>query len=126
VVATADLLRACRTAQTFARDGADITYLNVEMAEGGAGMLAVSARSPETGDGVTVLDARVEGNPIRIAFNVRYLMDFLTAVEVPQVAIEMTAPDRQGVFRAVGLEEDWAYVVMPFHIQEDSGRGEEG
>ncbi len=112
VTTTADLLRACRMVQAFARDCNYLVHLSVN-----EGALTVSARSPETGDGVSTIDAQTEGDPIHIAINVLYLTDFLSAISEPQVVIEIAARDLPSVFRPVG-RDDLVYVVMPFHVPD--------
>ncbi|HIQ00909.1 MAG TPA: DNA polymerase III subunit beta [Anaerolineales bacterium] len=116
VVGTADLLKACRTAQIFARDGAHIVQFHVHLGTDlEPGRLVVSATSAETGDDVTQLDASVEGEPIEIAFNVKYLIDVLSVLGTPQVALDTTSSSSPGVLRPVG-EEDFIHVVMPMHL----------
>jgi len=116
VVSTAELLKACRTAQIFAREGANITQLHVHPgSELEPGRLVVSATSAETGDDVTELEATIEGKPIDIAFNVRYLIDVLSVIESPQVALDTISPSRPGVIRPVG-DESFVHVVMPMHL----------
>ena len=52
----------------------------------------VAATSVETGDNVAQMDASVDGEPIEIAFNVKYMSDVLNVIETPQVALETTSP----------------------------------
>ena len=116
VVSTSDLLKACRTAQIFARDGSNIIQLHVHPeTDAEPGRLVVSATSAETGDDVTALDATIEGEAMDIAFNVKYLIDVLSIIEAPQVSLDVASSSRPGVFRPVG-EEGYIYVVMPMHL----------
>ena len=116
VVETTELLKACRTAQIFARDGAHIVQFHIHPGtELEPGRMVVSATSAETGDDVTQLDASVEGEPVEIAFNVRYMIDVLSVISAPQVALDTTSSSSPGVIRPVG-EEDFVYVVMPMHL----------
>lgn len=118
VVGTADLLKACRTAQIFARDGAHIVQFHIYPGSDlEPGRMVVSATSAETGDDVTRLDASVEGEPIEIAFNVRYLIDVLSVLGSPQLALDTTSFSSPGVIRPVGGEE-FIHVVMPMHLGE--------
>ncbi|MCX7839478.1 MAG: hypothetical protein N2559_08505 [Anaerolineae bacterium] len=57
----------------------------------------------------------MEGEPIEIAFNARYLSDVLNAVHASQVVMETTTSSSPGVFRPVG-REDFVHVIMPMHI----------
>jgi len=117
VVDVAEFLRATRTAAIFARDGSGIVRLVV--VPGGElkpGKVTVSARSEEVGDDVGEIDATVEGEEAKIAFNGRYLIDVLSVLREPQVALETTSPSSPGVIRPVGVD-NYLHVVMPMFVQ---------
>lgn len=116
VVDTAAFLKACKTAHIFARDAAYIARLHVKPAsELAPGQVIVSATSAETGDDVSELDASIEGQEIEIAFNVKYLIDVLSVVGTPQVALDTTTSSSPGVIRPVG-DGDFTHVIMPMHL----------
>ncbi len=66
------------------------------------GHMIVSATSAETGDDVTGLDASIEGEEIEIAFNIKYMIDVLSVLGTPQVALDTTTSSSPGVLRPVG------------------------
>lgn len=116
VVDTAALLKACKAALIFAREAAHITRLHIKPGnELSPGHLIVSATSAEIGDDVSELDATIEGEEIEIAFNVRYLIDVLSVINTPQVALNTTTPSSPGVIRPVG-DVDYTHVIMPMHL----------
>jgi DNA polymerase-3 subunit beta len=116
VMDTATFLKACKTALIFARDAAHITRLHVKPgSELAPGHVVVSATSAETGDDVSELDASIEGEEVEIAFNVRYLIDLLSVVGTPQVALDTTTSSSPGVVRPVG-DMDYTHVIMPMHL----------
>ena len=118
VVDVAEFLRATRTASIFARGGSGIVRL--VMASSGSeltpGKLTISARSEEIGDDVGEIDAVVEGEEAKIAFNGRYLIDVLSVLRESQVALETTNPSSPGVIRPVGVS-DYIHVIMPMFVQ---------
>jgi DNA polymerase-3 subunit beta len=116
LVDTNELLKAGRAANIFAREAANTVRIHI--VPGGEltpGHMSVAARSDETGDNLGEIDATVEGEEIEIAFNVRYLLDVLTVVDSPQIALETTSPSSPGVIRLVG-DDDFIHVIMPMHI----------
>jgi len=116
VVSTAELLKACKAANVFARESANIVRLSIEPgSEITPGHLTVNATSAETGDNVGEIDAVVEGAPIQIAFNVKYLIDLLSVAGTAQIAMETTTPSSPGKFAPVG-DDAFLCVVMPMHI----------
>jgi len=117
VVDVAQFLRAAKTASIFASDGGGIVRLVV--APGGEltpGKITISARSEEIGDDVGEIDAIVEGEEAKIAFNGRYLIDVLGVLRETQVALETTNPSSPGVIRPVGVD-NYIHVVMPMFVQ---------
>lgn len=117
VISVADFLMATKTASIFARDGSGIVRLVV--APGGEmtpGKVTVSARSEEVGDDVGEIDAMVEGEESKIAFNGKYLVDVLSVLHEAQVALETTNPSSPGVLRPVGVD-NYIHVVMPMFVQ---------
>ncbi|MBA7697891.1 Beta sliding clamp [subsurface metagenome] len=117
VVDVAEFLRATRTASIFARDGSGIVRLVVT--SGGElvpGKLTISARSEEIGDDVGEIDAMVDGEESKIAFNGKYLADVLGVIREQQVSLETTAPSSPGVIRPVGVD-NYVHVVMPMFVQ---------
>jgi DNA polymerase-3 subunit beta len=118
VVDVADFLRATRTASIFARDGSGIVRLVATPGEGEltAGKITVSARSEELGDDVGEIDATVEGEESKIAFNGKYLTDVLSVLREQKVTLETTNPSSPGVIRPVGVD-NYTHVVMPMFVQ---------
>jgi DNA polymerase-3 subunit beta len=116
-IGVADFLRATKTASIFARDGSGIIRLVVTPgAEMAPGKVVVSARSEEVGDDVGEIDAVVEGDEAKIAFNGKYLTDVLGVLHETQVALETTSPSSPGVIRPVG-SDNYLHVVMPMFVQ---------
>jgi DNA polymerase-3 subunit beta len=116
-IGVADFLRATKTASIFARDGSGIIRLVVTPgAETAPGKVVVSARSEEVGDDVGEIDAVVEGEESKIAFNGKYLTDVLGVLHETQVALETTSPSSPGVIRPVG-SDNYLHVVMPMFVQ---------
>jgi len=117
VVDVAQFLRASRTASIFARDGSGIVRLEITPgAEVKPGKLRISARSEEIGDDVGEIDAIVEGEEAKIAFNGKYLIDVLSVLREAQVTLGTTNPSSPGVIRPVGVD-NYTHVVMPMFVQ---------
>jgi DNA polymerase-3 subunit beta len=116
VINTGEMRTACKTADIIAREAAHTTRLRVFPEDGlTPGHMVVAATSAETGDNETEIDALVEGDPVEIAFNVKYLNDVLSVLETPQVALETTSESSPGVIKPVG-SEDFVHVIMPMHL----------
>jgi DNA polymerase-3 subunit beta len=115
VIKLAEFLRATKSASIFARDGSGIVRLQI-MPRDGKGKIAISARAEEIGDNLGEVDATVEGEEAKIAFNSKYLMDVLGVIAKEEVALETTTSSSPGVIRPVG-DESYIHVVMPMFVQ---------
>ncbi|MEE8419372.1 MAG: DNA polymerase III subunit beta [Dehalococcoidales bacterium] len=117
IIDVPEFLRAARTASIFARDGSGIVRLVVTPgSEPAPGKLTISARSEEIGDDVGEIDAIVEGEESKIAFNGKYLIDVLGVIRESKVALETTNPSSPGVIRPEGVD-NYIHVVMPMFVQ---------
>ena len=113
----AELTKATRTAAIFAREGSAIVRLQIAPGEELAwGKLVLSARAEEVGDNVGEVDAAVEGEEAKIAFNTRYLSDVLGVLREERVILETTSPSSPGVIRPVGAD-NYVHVIMPMFVQ---------
>ncbi len=117
LVSTAALLKACKQAEIFAREGSNVARLNIKSASGAnqPSELQMSATSEETGKNETIVEATVDGSGVLIAFNVRFLREALEVIKTPNVALEMSAANAPGVLRPVG-DEQYLHVIMPMHL----------
>lgn len=117
VVDVAEFLRATRMASIFARDGSGIVRLIMTSGtELTPGKMNISARAEEIGDNVGEIDALIDGEPAKIAFNAKYLSDVLSVLHQNQVALETTTPSSPGVLRPVGVD-NYIHIVMPMFVQ---------
>jgi DNA polymerase-3 subunit beta len=117
IIDISDFSRATKTASIFARDGGGIVRLIITPGEEiSPGRITISARAEELGDNLGEVDAIVDGEKAKIAFNSKYLLDVLGVLDEEQVALETTGSSSPGVFRPIG-SEDYIYVVMPMFVQ---------
>ena len=114
---TASLLKACKQAEIFAREGSNVARLDIKAAQGEMepSEVEISATSEETGKNETIVEATVDGSGVLIAFNVKYLREALEVIRTPNVALETSAANSPGVIRPVG-EDDFLHVIMPMHL----------
>ncbi len=116
VLSTAAFLKACKAADIFAREAAHSARLKIAPgSELEPGRIEVTATAAETGSNEVIVDATVDGEPIEIAFNVRFLVDVLSVINSPNVALETSGPAAPGVIKPVG-RDDFLHVVMPMHL----------
>jgi DNA polymerase-3 subunit beta len=117
LISTAALLKACKQAEIFAREGSNVARLDIKQANGEMqpSEVEISATSEETGKNETIVEATVDGSSVLIAFNVKFLREALEIIKTPNVALETSAANAPGVIRPVG-DEDFLHVIMPMHL----------
>jgi DNA polymerase-3 subunit beta len=116
VVSTNEILKACKQAEIIARDSNNVARLNILPGdEMKPGVVEVSAQSEETGFSEIKVDASIEGVPLLIAFNVKFLREVLEVIKSPNVALETGVANSPGVIRPVG-DENFLHVIMPMHL----------
>jgi DNA polymerase-3 subunit beta len=117
VVEVRDFLQETKIASIFARDGSGIVRITFQNGDGGSpGHMTVSARAEEIGDNTGALDAAVEGEASKIAFNGKYLQEVLQVLDGGRVALETTGPSQPGVIRPID-NDNYVHVVMPMFVQ---------
>jgi len=111
---TSDLLKKCQTAEIFARDNANSGRLYVKPPAGAGepGEVMVAGKSAERGDNENMLDAQVEGEPLDISFNIKYLIDVLRVIDDEQVTFQSNGAENPGVIRPRD-RDDFIHVIMP-------------
>jgi DNA polymerase-3 subunit beta len=113
VVNREQMLSAVRSAAIFARDSANVVQL--EIADS---LVTVRAQAAQVGES----SIEVEAEPKKkgkgaIAFNSKYLLDFLTHTESEQVGLAMTDALKPGLFYEVG-NVGFKHVIMPVRVKQ--------
>src|SRR5512134_2792147 len=117
LVSTSSLLKACKQAEIFAREGSNVARFNIKTAQSEMqpSEVEISATSEETGKNETIVEATVDGTGLLIAFNVKFLREALEVIRTPNVALETSAPNAPGVVKPVG-DDQFLHVIMPMHL----------
>jgi DNA polymerase-3 subunit beta len=79
------------------------------------GKMELSSQSPELGDAKEEMNVEYEGEPIRIGFNSKYLIDALSTIESESVLLELRGKQHPGVIRSTDGSNHTS-VVMPMRI----------
>ncbi|OGH35783.1 MAG: DNA polymerase III subunit beta [Candidatus Levybacteria bacterium RIFCSPLOWO2_01_FULL_38_13] len=102
---------AVKTCAVFAREAANIIKLSILKNK-----IKVWASAPSLGETEIDVDAEVLGEENEIAFNARYLLEFLSNIEGEVMVFEMAGPLNPGVFK---LKDDpsFLHIIMPIRLQ---------
>jgi len=109
-VGTEALRGAVRRVAITARDSASVVRFRIS-----DGVLRLESNTPEVGSAYEELELSMEGEPLEVAFNARYLLDALAVMETGEVILELTGSLSPGALRPVG-NEDYVYVIAPVRV----------
>ena len=84
--------------------------------EFGDNVLKLSGDSPETGNSQDIIDINYTGEPLTIAFNYKFVLEFLKIAESEKIAVKLNSPLSATVF-APCSDEDYIYLVMPVQLR---------
>lgn len=104
-------VKAVKTAAIFAKDNANIVRFHIE-----EGRVTISANTPQIGEGSVEVESAVEGDGGDIAFNSRFLLDFLNNVNAEKLVFEMTGSLNPGLFKIEG-DDSFLHIIMPVRVQ---------
>lgn len=109
-----ELHSAVKSSAIFARETTNIIKFSLEKEK-----IVLSASAPSLGESKIEVEAKTEGEENEIAFNARYLLEFLGNIDEEEVVFEMSGPLNPGVFK---LPEDpnFLHIIMPIRIQADA------
>lgn len=111
-VSREEFLSAIKTTSIFAREAANIIKFIIKNSE-----FRIEANAPQVGENSVEVEAKIEGEGGEIAFNARFLLDYLNVVPSGEISFEMTNSLSPGVFRVPG-EENLLHIIMPVKVQE--------
>ena len=106
----ADALGAVRGCSVFAREAANIIKMDIKKDK-----IVFSASAASAGENKIEIDAKTKGEENEIAFNSRYLMDFLSNANDENILFEMTGPLNPGVFKTPN-DPSFLHLIMPIRV----------
>jgi len=106
-----DLIGALERVDVIVRDFSRMVLIRLSP----EGDLVLTGKAPETGAVEEILDAKIEGESLTVAFNVAFLLEGLKALYGDRVFISFNGPDGQMTMLRPG-EKDFLYMAMPIKI----------
>jgi len=106
------LLEAVRLTNVFAKEANSV----ITMVFDPEGLIRISSSAAETGENKTDIEASIEGDPLEVAFNSKYLLDLLNNVGVERFIFESKGNLAPGVFKPVG-DKEYFHIIMPIRMQ---------
>lgn len=103
-----ELTQALKAVVPIARNISGLVHFDISQNE-----TRVWSDAKEQGKAESFIPSELSGETINIAFNVKFLQDFLAVSIDEEVVLEMTTPSYPGLMRPGNPESEFKYVVMP-------------
>lgn len=107
-----EFAQAIKIASVFARESANVVKLSIKKSS-----IDVSANAVQVGRNTASVDARVEGDPLEIAFNYKFITDYLAICNSQELTIELNEPLTPGFFHD-DSDPHLTHIIMPVRIQD--------
>lgn len=105
-----EFYRAIKSASVFARDSASVIKLTIDKDQ-----VKVSAENIQYGKNEATLEAVTIGQNLSVAFNYRYVLDFIASMKGDEVVFQTEAADKPGVFKD-SSDESYTHLIMPVRL----------
>ncbi len=105
-----DLLKAVKLASVFAKNEANIITFSVSKTG-----INLSSKAKELGEQENEVEAQIEGEELKIAFNARFLQEAVSAVPSTQLIFEFSGSLSAAVIKPMGIE-GLEFIIMPVRI----------
>lgn len=104
--------QAVKIASVFAKESANVVRFNFKKSN-----IEISANAPQIGQNKTEIEARVEGEYLEIAFNFKFLSDFLNVCKGNEIVIELNESLTPGFFHDQS-NPAFTHIIMPVRLQD--------
>lgn len=108
-----ELVRGVKAVSIFARDNSNIVRFRINEDK-----LTIEASASSSGEGADEIEVDKKGDDVVIAFNYRYVLDYINSVEEERIKIKLNGSLSPGVFveEVEGKEGDRIHLIMPVRV----------
>ncbi len=107
-----EFMQAVKIASVFARESANVVKLSIKKTN-----IEVSANASQIGQNKVSVDAKIEGDGLEVAFNYKYISDFLSVCQSNEIIIRLNEPLTPGLFQD-SADPHFTHIIMPVRIQD--------
>lgn len=107
-IARRELSQALKAVAPIARGSSGLVHFDISANE-----TKVWSDAQDQGKAEMFVSTELQGEPINIAFNVKFVQDFLNVINDEEVHLEMTTPSYPGLLKPGNPESEFKYVLMP-------------
>jgi len=107
-----ELSQAIKLASVFASQSANVVKFLIK-----SDSIEISANAPQLGKNKISLDAKINGDPLEIAFNFKFISDFISTTKGKELVIKLNENLTPGLFGDLS-DPAFTHIIMPVRIQD--------
>ncbi len=107
-----EFTQAVKIASVFAKESANVIKLNIK-----TNSIDITANAPQVGQNKASIESKIEGETLEIAFNYKFLSDFLNVCKSQEILIELNEPLTPGCFHDQS-DPQFTHIIMPVRLQD--------
>lgn len=107
-----ELIKKIKIISVFAREHSSIVVCEFKKGE-----VVIYPKIDGGAENSTSLECDVEGEAMRVAFNFKFLLEFLNSMDKESIQIQLLRSDAPVVLRQKG-DKNYTHIIMPVRIQE--------
>ncbi len=107
-----ELFQSIKLASVFARESANVVKANIKNNN-----IELTANAPQIGQNLIKLDSKTEGELLEVAFNYKFLTDFLNICKSNEILIELNE-SLSPVFFHDQSNPFFTHIIMPVRLQD--------
>ncbi len=107
-----ELFQSVKLASVFARESANVVKINIKNNN-----LELTANAPQVGQNLIKIDSKTEGENLEVAFNYKFLIDFLNVCKSNEILIELNE-SLSPVFFHDQSDPSFTHIIMPVRLQD--------
>lgn len=104
--------RLLKVTSVFARENANVINCSITL-----GALHLQVASSSLGEAESKIEGQQTGDDNTIAFNIKFLQDFLRSVQGKKITLHINSPFEPALF-TTDDDPDFKHVIMPVRVQE--------
>ena len=105
------LAQGIKAVNPIARNSNNLVNFSIDTNE-----IKIWADAKEQGRAESFVASELNGEPLNIAFNAKFVMDFINVIDDEEILIELTTQNYPGLFKPGNIDSEFKYVVMPMMI----------
>ncbi|MEI8068158.1 MAG: DNA polymerase III subunit beta [Candidatus Shapirobacteria bacterium] len=104
--------QAVKIASVFAKESANVVKMSIKNNN-----ICLTANAPQIGQNKATIESKIEGEALEVAFNYKFLTDFINICKSQEIIIELNGALTPGFFHDQS-DPNFTHIIMPVRLQD--------